>query len=157
MDIKNYVIFFGILFIGFLCLYKYEPKIEISSINISKIENSLFSYINDERGVDLVWDDCLKEIAREKSKDMFNRDYFSHKDPETSIIETWEKIEKNCGNYKLAGENLVKDFKGDPLVAHKALMNSESHKDNIIDSNYYYIGIGCYDNICTQLFVTYID
>jgi uncharacterized protein YkwD len=44
-------------------------------------------------------------------------------------------------NYKYAGENLAEGFDND-LQAFVALMNSKSHRDNILNTKYKQVGIG---------------
>jgi uncharacterized protein YkwD len=56
------------------------------SINISKLEKNIHDLINRERqkhGLALLaWNDTLSSIARKHSKDMADRNYFSHDTPE---------------------------------------------------------------------------
>jgi len=80
---------------------------------------------------------------------MFDRSYFSHEDPITNKIEMWN-ISK-CYDYEYAGENLSKGFIETKSI-HKALMNSPTYKVNIVNVNFNRVGIGCYEDICTQAF-----
>lgn len=124
---------------------------EISSIQTQEAERGLFLKTNEERSNKLEWNECLRELAIERSKDMVNRDYFSHDDPETGNNETWDKIVSSCGIYVVAGENLVKNHK-DYKQAHRALMGSELHRKNIVNERFTDMGVGCYENVCTELF-----
>jgi uncharacterized protein YkwD len=118
----------------------------------TEMDQGLFTRANHERIIPLKWDDCLGKVAERKSKDMVERKYWSHEDTLTGEIETWGWIIETCGQYEYAGENLTKGFT-DNEKAHKTLMNSPKHRKNILNKNYKRIGVGCYDYICTQLFM----
>lgn len=51
----------------------------------------------------------------------------------------------------MIGENLAKDFENSEKM-NKALMNSPTHRDNIMNEKYKKIGVGCYDNVCVEFF-----
>ncbi len=59
--------------------------------------------------------------------------------------------------YKTAGENLAYGFRT-PEAIVAAWMDSPSHRANLLDTDYEYIGIGYFDNgrriYCSQLFYT---
>jgi len=121
----------------------------LGSISVTDI--GLFAEANRERVEKLEWSPCLHVLAVKRSRDMFERDYFSHQDPVTRKIETWDKIAASCGQYIRVGENLVKDF-SDYSETHTALMASELHRENILNERFTDMGVGCYENICTELF-----
>ncbi len=98
----------------------------------------------------LAWDRCLALKAYIRAKDLVNRGYFDHADPVTGGHPAWDLI-RRCYPYRWAGENLVKGM-DDPEHLHRALMNSPSHRKNIMDPHFNRIGIACYDFICVQLF-----
>ena len=111
-------------------------------------EQGLFLLTKNERPIE--WNECLAEVGRKKSKDMVERGYWSHEDPVTGENKTWSWI-KECEDYKYAGENISKNFENS-IEAHKALMDSLTHKKNIMESNFNKLGVGCYKNICTEIF-----
>lgn len=76
--------------------------------------------------------------AESKAQDMIDKGYFSHTSPDGSRFFTW--IQEAGYNYSIAGENLAMDFTS-AKSAHNALMASQSHRDNILNSNYVHIGI----------------
>jgi len=96
----------------------------------------------------------LVKLARMKSKDMTDNNYFAHNSP--TYGSPFDMM-KNYGiKYTYAGENLA----GNQSVeaAHKSLMNSSGHRANILKAEYNYIGIGIvnggpYGKMFTQLFV----
>ncbi|WP_227763805.1 CAP domain-containing protein [Zhaonella formicivorans] len=95
----------------------------------------------------------LMEIAQKKSQDMKDNNYFSHTSPTHG---SFTKMVSNAGiSYRAIGENLAQAR--DVQTAHKLLMASQPHKDNILRSYYTHVGIGVahtkYGVIVTQLFI----
>ncbi|GLI35182.1 CAP domain-containing protein [Desulforhabdus amnigena] len=109
----------------------------------------LFELVHREnRG--LRWNECLSQKAYERAKYLVKNKRFSHKDPRTGKNPAWDML-KSCCNFRYAGENLVRgDLPAESL--HEALMESPSHRKNIMDPNFDLLGIGCYGDICVQLF-----
>lgn len=96
----------------------------------------------------------LVTLARRKSQDMVNNNYFSHTSP--TYGSPFEMM-KNAGiKYSTAGENIA----GAATVesAHQNLMNSPGHRANILNPSFTQIGIGIvsgsrYGKIFTQMFI----
>lgn len=121
-------------------------------------EAGMFGMVNQERAVaglkPLAVDWRLVLVARAKAKDMIRNGYFSHQSP---IYGSPFYQMKAAGiSYRYAGENLA----GAPMLerAHAGLMNSESHRRNILSPNFTHIGIGAvaggpYGKIFVQLFI----
>ncbi|NOQ68320.1 hypothetical protein GQ568_02670 [Patescibacteria group bacterium] len=86
----------------------------------------------------------LTEAAMEKADDMFEFQYFDHNSPSGST--PWDFIRSAGYDYAFAGENLAIDFVT-ANGAHRALMESASHRDNILNSNYTEIGIAVIEGI----------
>jgi len=80
----------------------------------------------------------LTEAAKEKANNMFEFQYFDHNSPSGST--PWDFIRLAGYDYRYAGENLAIDFVT-AASAHRALMESSSHRENILNSNYTEIGI----------------
>lgn len=122
--------------------------------NEDVIEEGLFKMANQEKRFrKLEWNDCLAEVAKEKSREMVERNFFFHEDPQTGKVETWDRISNQCFQYKAAGENLVSGGRSANRM-HTALMQSPSHRQNILSLNYALIGVGCYKQTCTQVFAS---
>jgi len=83
----------------------------------------------------------LLEAARAHSKDMIQRDYFSH---DTKDGETFDERMKKFGYTSLAGENIAygSGSYGTPGSIMRAWMKSDGHRHNILNSKYREIGIG---------------
>ncbi len=95
------------------------------------------------------------EIARYKSQDMIDNDYFSHYSP--TYGSPFEMLRTFNIKYIYAGENIA----GNTSVkeAHESLMDSEGHKENILNPEFTHVGIGVkegskYGKIFTQIFIT---
>ena len=101
----------------------------------------LYQLTNQEREKNnlspLVLNDCLSQAARKKATDMFSKNYWAHISPTGTT--PWDfMIDTGC-KYEYAGENLAKNFLfSDGVVT--AWMNSPSHKENIVNSNYTQVG-----------------
>jgi len=97
--------------------------------------------------------ECTK-LARMKSKDMVDNNYFSHQSPTHGS--PFDMLKSNKVNYMYAGENIAMDQSAD--AAFKAWMNSEGHKKNILNPNFTELGVGIAPKgngsyIYTQLFI----
>ncbi|QXM06426.1 CAP domain-containing protein [Crassaminicella indica] len=129
--------------------------------NISRLtddEQQMFNLINKERtkkGLKpLTLDISVTNVARLKSQDMIDNNYFSHNSP--TYGSPFDMLKQFGIKYLSAGENIA----GNPSVknAHTSLMNSEGHRRNILNPNFTHIGIGIknggkYGKIYTQMFI----
>jgi uncharacterized protein YkwD len=122
-------------------------------------ERQLFDLVNEERvqrGLGaLVWDERLVSVARSHSEEMFQLKYFSHESPVTGS--PFDRLLAARISYSRAGENLA--FAQSVSVAHRALMDSPGHRENILRPEFTRIGIGVmnggiYGRMVTQLFIT---
>ncbi|UNC90689.1 CAP domain-containing protein [Candidatus Contubernalis alkaliaceticus] len=139
---------------------KPEPKPDPDPVpaGLTADEQMMFTLVNQERvkyGLSpLKIDMDLVRIARLKSQDMVNLNYFSHQSP--TYGSPFDMM-RNAGiRYIRAGENLA----GSSTVqrAHTSLMNSPGHRANILNAHYTHIGIGIvngsqYGKIFTQMFI----
>lgn len=82
---------------------------------------------------------ALNGAALAKGNDMLAKGYWAHFAPDGTS--PWSFFLNFGYKYKYAGENLARDFP-DASSAVNAWMNSPSHKENILNSNYREIGIG---------------
>ena len=96
----------------------------------------------------------LSKAAEAKAHDMLLYDYFAHTSPKG--IDPWYWIKKSGYEYEYAGENLAMDFLSAEAV-HRALINSATHRANILNSHYKEIGIaavsGEFENRTTTIVV----
>lgn len=88
----------------------------------------------------------LNIAARNKSKDMLNRNYFEHY---AYHLTPWDFINNAGYKYMYAGENLAMDFQtSEGMVS--AWMNSPLHRQNILSENYEDLGIGIIKGVYTE-------
>ena len=80
----------------------------------------------------------LSQSAAAKASDMFTSQYWAHTSPQGK--EPWDFFRSAGYSYKVAGENLARDFSTTPDMM-AAWMNSPTHRANIMNSRYEEIGI----------------
>lgn len=133
------------------------PEAGLSFRIDSVTEREMVDLVNKERtsrGVSaLSFDAAITEVARGKSRDMFERRYFSHYDPDGKNAA--DRMNEARINYTLVGENLA--YAPDLASAHQGLMGSEGHRTNILEGRFHRIGIGVIDGgihgkMFTQIF-----
>ncbi|MEW6182379.1 MAG: CAP domain-containing protein [Bacillota bacterium] len=121
-------------------------------------ERKIFDLVNQERvkaGLPAYTVDArLVKLARMKSQDMHDRNYFSHTSP---TYGTAYRMEVNAGIRArvMGAENIARTYSVER--AHVLFMNSEGHRANIMDARHDVIGIGVYSTSntvwVTQLFL----
>jgi uncharacterized YkwD family protein len=80
----------------------------------------------------------LVVLARQKAQDMIDKNYFSHQSP--TYGSPFDMMKAAGITYRTAGENLAGASTVDR--AHTALMNSDGHRKNILNSAFDHVGIG---------------
>lgn len=117
----------------------------------------MVSFVNNERKkkhiTQLSVDPGMTDVAAQHSRDMFTRQYFSHYDLEGH--DASYRMSNSNISYTMLGENLA--YGPDVTTAHKGLMDSDEHRENILDIRYHRIGIGIvksntFGMMFTQLF-----
>ncbi len=94
----------------------------------------------------------LSRVARYKSQDMKDNNYFSHTSP---VYGSPFDMIKNFGiSYRAAAENIAKGQRT-PQAVVDAWMNSAGHRANILNASYTKIGVGYVadGNYWTQMFI----
>lgn len=121
---------------------KYENEV-IRLVNEIRVKNGLNTLEAD-------WE--LSRVARYKSQDMKDNNYFSHTSP---VYGSPFTMIKNFGiSYKRAAENIAKG-QTTPQAVVNAWMNSSGHRANILNTSYKKIGVGyvASGNYWTQMFI----
>ena len=93
----------------------------------------------------LIVDSTLSSVARWRSKDMIDRDYFSHTIPGYGKV--WDKLKAVGYCYKVAGENIGWNNYPDDIATaaiHQMFMGSSGHRANILGTSWDRIGVGAY-------------
>ncbi|WP_195263878.1 CAP domain-containing protein [Clostridium sp. 1001275B_160808_H3] len=128
-----------------------KPNVSDSSSYIAEIEQAIFQRVNQERAAAglpaLSYNGTMEHYARIKSKDMGDRGYFDHKDPQGKLIT--EQMKADGVSYSAWGENIayIQGVSGNATLATQFMdnwMNSSGHRANILSSNFSSIGIGVY-------------
>lgn len=118
-------------------------KVPLKSQSDTNIENQILSLVNQERSkqglqpLTLNWE--LSRIAKIKSADMRDNNYFSHQSP--TYGSPFDMIKSFGIQYRSAGENIA----GGQTSAQKVMsdwMNSSGHRANILNGNYKELGVG---------------
>lgn len=120
----------------------YESEV-IRLVNEIRVKNGL-------KALEADWE--LSRVARIKSQDMKDNNYFSHTSP---VYGSPFNMIKNFGiSYKSAAENIAKG-QSTPQAVVNAWMNSQGHRANILNSSYTKIGVGYVSggNYWTQMFI----
>lgn len=104
----------------------------------------IVEYTNSERkkaGLPpLVLQKKLSASALKKANDMLDRQYFEHRSPDGKTAV--DLVKEKGYTFQIVGENLaLGDFGSDRKLV-TAWMNSQTHKDNILNSKFTEIGIG---------------
>lgn len=148
-----------ILQIGFNLIFENRNGEVVAASSITTAQ--LFQLTNDERsklGLPvLTYNQKLATAAYNKGTDMFADQYWAHVAPDGNT--PWNFILGAGYDYHYAGENLAKDFSNASSVV-KAWMNSPSHRDNVVNTEFKEMGIvvvtgifeGQETTICVQMF-----
>ena len=96
----------------------------------------------------------LQQTAKLKAEDLVKNGYFSHNSE--TLGNPFEMLKSNNVIYDIAGENLAGNT--EPQKAVEAWINSETHKQNILEEKFNYTGIcviesSVYGKIFVQLFI----
>ncbi len=122
-------------------------------------EAQMLQLVNEERAAiglrPLALDPRLVPVGRAHSEEMFRLGYFGHTSPVTGS--PFDRIDAAGIEYSRAGENLA--YAHSVAVAHRGLMESPGHRENILRPEFTRIGIGVisagpYGRMFTQLFLT---
>ena len=126
-----------------------DPDAEAEMLRLLNLERT-------SRGLAaLQLDARLVPIARQHSEEMFRLKYFGHQSPVSGS--PFDRLAAAKITYSRAGENLA--YAQSVAVAHRGLMDSEGHRENILRPEFTRIGIGVvsagsYGRMFTQLFLT---
>jgi len=97
----------------------------------------------------LKWEEAIQEVAFMHSKDMADQDYFSHESLDGRGLK--ERLAENDVDYQAAGENIAAHYPDAPS-AMEGWLNSEGHRDVLLDEQFTHLGVGVYRLYFTQNF-----
>jgi uncharacterized YkwD family protein len=128
--------------------------------SLSEFEQEVIRLTNEEResrgldSFDIAED--VSEVARVKSEDMRDDDYFSHTSP--TYGSPFDMLRSFDISYRSAGENIAAG-QATPEQVVNSWMNSPGHRANILNSDFTHIGVGyaeggSYRHYWTQMFIS---
>ncbi len=151
--IQRALIPWGIIFMLLLLAFSQNAFSEESEIGpvqqsekIGKMETLILSEVNEVRKSHdkppLEGDETLNRIAREYSRKMIRKDFFSHSSPSDQMVS--DRLTQAGLDFHMVAENLAMNRNVDKpakdLVAE--WMDSPSHRKNILNGEYTLSGIG---------------
>ncbi|KGX93000.1 hypothetical protein N781_14100 [Pontibacillus halophilus JSM 076056 = DSM 19796] len=133
-----------------------QTNTEQASGVISEFEKQVVELTNQERqaqGLEpLQISEDLSEVAGKKSEDMAQNGYFSHNSP--TYGSPFDMMDQFGIDYRTAGENIAKG-QTTPAQVVEGWMNSEGHRQNIMNPDFTHIGVGYVEDghVWTQQFI----
>lgn len=128
---------------------KERVSLDVGELNLEvdkTSEKEMFDLVNSARDslavTKLIWSEKNAEIARSHAIDMWQRKYFGHVAPEGRDVTDRAKVAKI--KYFIIGENLA--LAPTVKTAFTGLMNSQGHRENILEKRFSKVGIGVVDN-----------
>lgn len=138
-----------------------QPPAVQAGIVMTHDEMRSVELVNKERAqrglTQLQIDPLLVNIARNHSREMADKHYFSHHSPTPGITTPMDRYLSAVTwrpSWALVGENLFYCSIVDVDRGHTAFMNSPGHKANIVEPRYDRIGIGIYTTPGGEFYVT---
>lgn len=98
----------------------------------------------------LTWDQQTADVAFGHSKDMKENNYFSHDSPKFGTL--GDRLQRGQVAFQLAGENIAAQHT-DGIAALQGWLNSEGHRNNLLNEQFTELGVGVYDKFYTQNFI----
>jgi uncharacterized protein YkwD len=141
---------YAFVLVFFMILFQLLPKVApgilgyASNIEVGDLLAGT-NQIRNENGLKtLKMNSALSEAARRKAEHMFENNYWAHVAPDGTT--PWDFILGANYDYTYAGENLAKNFNDSDAVV-EAWFNSESHRENLLSSNYDEIGFAVVNGV----------
>ncbi len=124
-----------------------DENISQEQTNASAFEKRVLELVNEERskrGIsELKWSNELATVARAHSKDMHDRGFFSHTNPDGKS--PFDRIKAAGISYSYAAENIAAG-QSTPEAVVEGWMNSKGHRENILNAKLKYLGVGLYES-----------
>lgn len=118
------------------------PAVSAQALIVNAAEAEALEALNADRAKaglkPLVYNESLTRLAREYAADMMERRFFAHDNPEG--LTPFDRMRIKGISYRYAGENLA--INDTVRAAQAAFMNSPTHRENVLHSQYSEVGIG---------------
>lgn len=123
-----------------------------------KVENGMEKQVFDITNVmrvrqgskPLKWENTVRKVAYDHSKDMAENNYFSHFGLDGEGLK--ERLAEKEVFYLSAAENIAAQYTDAP-AAMEGWLNSEGHREALLSEDYTHIGVGVYRLYYTQNFL----
>ncbi|MDN4073569.1 CAP domain-containing protein [Fictibacillus terranigra] len=99
----------------------------------------------------LEWDSRAANVAFLHSKEMEDLHYFSHTSPASGDLA--DRLDAGKVKYTQAGENIAAKYTDGP-AAVEGWLNSQGHREALLNKEYSRLGVGVYRSNFTQNFIT---
>ncbi|MDQ0215210.1 uncharacterized protein YkwD [Oikeobacillus pervagus] len=96
------------------------------------------------------WDKGTANIALEHSKEMYEKEFFSHESPSSGNLGDRLKLAEI--EFVQAGENIAVNYIDAP-DAVEGWLNSEGHRKTLLEKEFTHLGVGVYKKYYTQNFI----
>ncbi|OZU90432.1 hypothetical protein CIL03_04605 [Virgibacillus indicus] len=131
----------------------------LSDEDWAEVENGMEKQIFDLTNVlrshygksELAWEENVSEVAFLHSKDMAENNYFSHYSKDGNGLK--ERLAVEDIFYLAAGENIAAQYP-DAAAAMEGWLNSEGHREALLNDDYTHLGAGVYRFYYTQNFLS---
>ncbi|MBR0596884.1 hypothetical protein KCX82_03250 [Clostridiales bacterium BAD-6] len=114
-----------------------------STEGVGSYEQQVIDLVNKERAAAglpaLTLNTKLAGVAEKKAEDLRDKNYFSHTSP--TYGSPFDMMKQFGITYKAAGENIARGQQT-PSAVMNGWMNSQAHKNNILNKNFTQIGVG---------------
>jgi uncharacterized protein YkwD/putative cell wall-binding protein len=130
-----------------ILLMREDFTITNPDVNETELRNSMEKQILDQANAlrarhlvaPLQGDSPAQEVARSHSKDMAERNFFSHDNPDG--LSSFQRMDQAGISYSSAGENIAAG-QFNAIAAHDAWVNSSGHRKNILSPIFKKLGVG---------------
>lgn len=99
----------------------------------------------------LTWEEDVRDVAFEHSKDMAKNDFFSHVGLDGTGLK--ERLATTNILYQSAGENIAAQYPDAPATL-TGWLNSEGHREALLEEEFTHLGVGVYRFYYTQNFIS---
>lgn len=127
-----------------VALFSILPGLSGAISGYTEDEQQMLELINEERSLyglePLSFNATLNNAAIEHSKEMIEKDYFSHNSYDGTSFS--ERLSNAGYDLVCVGENIALRYPPNLIAAHKAFMNSPGHRANILNPDFNEVGIG---------------
>jgi uncharacterized protein YkwD len=168
---SNLTVYLAMLLLGsnFSSTTVAKPNPPQAVVQLVDEEQRFVDLVNSERvakGLKILQlDPLLVEVSRGHSKEMCDKSYFDHMSPTASLrtpLDRYLAMAKHRPTWAYLGENLFYCSIVDVNRGHVCLMDSPSHRENIVNPKYERMGVGVYKDSkgefwVTEMFIASVD